>query len=1191
MIYDDLTGSSAPNDADKGHQVSRHSSQEKPQEHVPSPTRNTKTSKTDPTSHELDLGDTVKSPIGQLSRKNSRGMSGDTLGSRNSRRSGHESKVEKFVHLRNPSIKQTLALFKVKVEENGVALLEKQVRQKREDNKELMRKIKEAEAMLKSLEIRQVREKSTSKKKSKLYKRKAISAIRKIGSAPGKKGNTSLFMRNLKKQMMKREKEQKQRKDNRRQKELKKKQRKAIEEIIKEGIENEKLRRRLNDALKRFAKKLDQGKIDSALMDEELERILDLRRVAQTMGMSLFGTDFTDEQVRESYKNREFHVFHPNEGEVNQSTFVDVDRLNELDFQRNKNKSVSVGRGSKSMLGTGTLERIKGKQPKRILAELEQLKLWKTGGKKKVARNLRKSGMKTTIKKTSKKTSNMKYKTKSGKVYNGRGTKSKPKRTKSAIKRSKSPLSKSQYKMINEKKKKLKKSLLQGKRTPKNTQRRELKKRKPSQGPGKKAKSSKTQKSYTDKYEENRGKRDFSGGKNPPAALDFESFKGKTSIEKSAEKPQKMKSKSRSRPKNRAETHKKGVKLYMDKLKKKRDFADGKIELNSKLWGTRPKSKSKGPSRKRRKGGKKMTLESQIVSESQVNEIIADESLGHASGELKNSKMSLLSGQVSGKKIEKRPKRTKTKSRTKVYKSNMQKPKRSTKKLSGKKPTKARKGKSQKKGTRKKKPKKAETKKKSDQLTNSDFRLSKLERSDSIGPRTATVQIENGELMGQSPKRRREHSAKKKRRPSEGSRFRETRRSAEVVRGQEESTRRSILGENEPIYRVKEETRKLVVQMSLDGEVILKEEENGSEETEKDRETKLAELDEFMRSSAKKEGIQRKLDKEKEKNWDEELVNVEKQFEKNLKDSSEKMIDTKMIDEELRKLEEMEKSFKMENRRKMDQFGKRVSGSSEPEKQNLVKIVSFGPNGNSFLFAQNEEQENSETKHSLTETQIQQKLRNFDRRNIFCGPEMQFSYHTKSKIDDELVKIGRSGLTLSKLQKNKIMGEIMSRINKFDPGTNHANIFEKNGSGRENLENVPTAEFQPEIRRNTRGRPAPVFNDFQIEIDGDDLFPNDQNLAEEDISRPSFVGRRRQVEPILDGMGRRSEKVNRFRNNPSREKLQKLVSEDRKREVIIQKLNESGVRDPSMGKPELQKTMRTLESEFNSIPENLKEFN
>lgn len=1138
----------------------------------------------------MDFGDTVKSPIGRLSRKNSRGRSKDTLNSRGSRQSGHESRVERFVNLRNPSIKQTLALFKERVNEGDVELLENQVRRKRADNKELMRRIREAEAMLKSLEIRQEREKSSNKKRSKLYKRKAISAIRKIGSAPTKKGSTSLFIRSLKKQMLKREKEQRKRKDNRRQKELKKKQRKAIEDIIKEGIENEKLRRRLNEALKRFAKKLDRGKIDSALMDEELERILDLRRVAQAMGVVLFGEDLSDEEVRELYKKKDFRVFQPNEKTVNQSAFVEQDSLDtadEVHFQKTQNRSVNVGRGNASMnLGAETLGKPRRGRSKQILGGLANSKFWKSGGRKKA---------KKTAKKTRKKSSNIKYKTKSGKVYNGRGARQRPKRTKSAIKRSKSPLSKSQYKLINEKKKRLKKSLMQSKLVPKNAKKRETKKRKVSRGNIKKSRSHKTQKSYTDKYEQHRGKRDFSGGNSPPVALGFESFKGKASIEKSTGDYSRQKAKSRSRPKAKTETQRRGVKLYMDKLKKKRDFADEKVDGESKLWGTRAKSKSKskGVSRKKRKKRiqpKKTTLESQIVTESQVNEIIADESLGHASGDLKNSKMSLLSGQVSRKKIEKRPKKNKSRSRPKVYKSQVQKSKRMTKNSASKKQLSSKKTRSQKKGSRKRKIKKSGTKKSSEKLTNSDFRDSKLGRNDSAGSGAAMVNIRNGELVGAQSKRiTRKKSAELKRRQHEGSRSRKTQRSADVQRKAENTVRRSALGQNEPVYKVREETRKLVVQMSVDGEVILREDEQG-QVAETEMQDKLAELDEFMRSSSKKKDMQRQLAEAREvRDWDEELVNVERQFEQNLKDSSEKMIDTKMIDEELRRLEEMEKSFQMGSRGRAEQLRTNESqGSESPSTDpNFVKIVSFGPNGNSFMFTQNGETESAGL--SLTEEQIQQKLRPFDRKSIFCGPEMQFSYQAKCKIDEELVQIGRTGLTITKLQRNKIMGEIMQRVAQSEAGTS-SNVFSQSGSGREQHMHVPTAEFKPSSRGNMRGR---VLNDFEIDTfeKEDTFFPNDPSPMDVDMSRHTIMGRRRELESITDGVRRRSQRVKRFRNNPSKDRLQELVGEERMREVIIQKLNESGVRDPSMGKPELQKTMRTLESEFNSIPENLREFN
>ena len=395
-----------------------------------------------------------------MSRKESKALSKDTQGSKNSKNSlrsrQHQTKVEEYVNLKTPTMKQTLELFKEKVDQNDVNLLISQVKSKREENKSLLKKIQEAESMLKNLEIRQERAKQVQKRKSKLYRSKAIGAIRKIGSVPGKKTGSLDFIKTIKKQMKERERASEKMMQNQKSKELKKKQRKAIENIIKEGIENEKLRKRLNDALKRFTQKLDDGQINSQMMDEELERILDLRRVAQMMGVQLFGEDLEEEEIRELYRQKDYRVFKPNEHTVNQSAFFDQDSLDAIDelggYGGGGNRSMHVGRKNSSMNIGGSRVRRKTKN-KRFLQKSQNIlgneggnsKFWKSlkksksKKKTKKPKKLGKSGVKlwSKNKKNKKTSSKIKTRIKSGRVYNTKkkNSKSKSKRNRSVIKR------------------------------------------------------------------------------------------------------------------------------------------------------------------------------------------------------------------------------------------------------------------------------------------------------------------------------------------------------------------------------------------------------------------------------------------------------------------------------------------------------------------------------------------------------------------------------------------------------------------------------------------------------------------------------------------------------------------------------------------------------------------------------------
>lgn len=1270
MIYDNIARSSAPNDADKGHQVSRHSSPEKtgPPSHVETQEIPKNRINLSP-SKGRGLGSTIKSN-GKLSRKGSKALSRETLGSRNSKGSKKSkgslmhSRVEDYVNLEHPTMKQTLALFKEKINESDVSLLMGKVRTKRAENKDLLKKIKEAESMLRNLEVRQERQKTKNKRKSKLYKNKTIDTIRKLAKMPGGKNN-SFFIKNLKRQLLKDEVKQKALRQNKISKDLKKKQRRAIEDIIKEGIENEKLKKRLNDALSRFTQKLDDGEIDSHLMDAELDRILDLRKVARLMGMPMFGSDLEDDEIRELYRQKDYRVFRPDDSVVNQSVFIDQDSLEAIDelmVSAKKNHSVNVGRGNRSINKGSRVLKKKGpakKLRKNILeGDSGNSRFWNNSkikglSKKNSKKNstIKKSSLKGTIKKSrvNNKSSTIKYKTKSGRLY-GNKKPSTNKRSKSAIKKSKAPLSKSQYKLINEKKSKIKKSLListfGNKNTTKRSQVRKKKKKITPPNAKKKNMSTRSQKTYVDKYEEQKSKREFSKGKYNEMALGFESFKGKNSSIKSKKGGLKVKKKSgfavKSDSKLTGRTQ--GVKLYanrlQDKLKgRRRDFEDGSgVQNSSKLWGTskgkrsKSRKKSKTTGRSKKKGNsqiklsKKTTLESQLVNESQINEILVDNTFGGGNTSLKNSKMSLLSGQISNKYIDfkKRSKIKKStakgKSKNKVYKSNLNKQNKSgykSKFLSNKKSTKSR-------SKNSKKPKVIASKKKSkknlrgkseDKLTNSDFRKSAMDE-DSMISNEAMVTVKNGKIVnGKKSVEKRSRSGSKgsplrhaksgspKRNIQRGGEHSKNRRKENQLVDYSPKSRGGGQGQSTFTFEGKR-SKKMILEMNNTGEVIMTEGKIsmiGDEEMSQ----KLAELDEFVRTSAQKEkGKGQGLVVKNSAEWDEALGDVEKQFLKNLKDSSERMINTQKIDLELKKIEELERSFEMEKKKEIQKFQEdRVTIINQErerdfEDQRVEKVVSFGGNRNdNYLVVTRTEQKDYEGGSGglyFTEAELKKKLQPFDRRNIFCAPEMLFSYTKKEKIQNEVIKTGRSALAMDSDQRIKVINHLVTKIGRTSISLSDeqdSNIFEKSGNGvrRAPYMYVPTAEFNTgsgkKVGVSNEGRELKI-NSFNFEKDFVD--------SKSDPTRMTVFGRDRTRDFISyesDDLAN-DRNFKKYEDEPRPLHVNKGDRSLRKRmEVIIQKLHESGVRDPSMGKPELQKTMRTMESEFNSIPEDFRDSN
>ena len=122
-----------------------------------------------------------------------------------------------------------------------------------------------------------------------------------------------------------------------------------------------------------------------------------------------------------------------------------------------------------------------------------------------------------------------------------------------------------------------------------------------------------------------------------------------------------------------------------------------------------------------------------------------------------------------------------------------------------------------------------------------------------------------------------------------------------------------------------------------------------------------------------------------------------------------------------------------------------------------------------------------------------------------------------------------------------------------------------------------------------------VTNDFHIELEDDGGVSDDYGGAD---MRVTIMGlnrmqRSRDSAGIQSSNGVRDSQYERHRFRDEQRQfgfLKRKDETDGKREIIIQKLTDSGVSDPLKGKPELQKTMKTLESEYNSIPEHHQDF-
>jgi hypothetical protein len=355
----------------------------------------------------------------------------------------------------------------------------------------------------------------------------------------------------------------------------------------------------------------------------------------------------------------------------------------------------------------------------------------------------------------------------------------------------------------------------------------------------------------------------------------------------------------------------------------------------------------------------------------------------------------------------------------------------------------------------------------------------------------------------------------------------------------------------------------------------------------------LNELDQFINSQKKpledSEIVQKKLVVSSSQEIDRELLLVENQFENNFKKNHLEMIDNSL-------LEDSQNYNRFEFNSGNNSFG-----------QGFSNIVSFGVKDNnnnniinhnldSFGAKENDDDQLSDNKHLIfSEEELKKKLQSFDRNKLIC-PKL---FPTDQKISDEILsktlkKKNPNPLTISfSKNSNSLPWKIQSEDNQ--------NLFDREDSNEGGLMYTDTAEFKP----NSFQKKAKVFNDFEIELENsqeepgtnrdlsfganrnyspfkrvgsfdieqENLEDSEENLQEDFRMRNTMIGRQRRTN---HNNGRSTFKT----NNTN-------LSKNKRVEVIIEQINESGVMDPSINNPELKEPIQQFESEYNSLPDDI----
>ena len=182
------------------------------------------------------------------------------------------TRIEKFLKKEKPQLKEHWELFKEQASEKEVKLLEKAAKEKRSKNKKMVKKIMEIEKMLETLDTKNYVKKVVSKqsKKTNPDLKKMTSLIQK---------NTKMNMNNLNDKLFGVDGETMERHKNLQNEERRKLQKKAIENLIKEEMENTTLEKRLDDIFHSFEQQIGDNTSSTAPnLEKEMLKLLKMQK-------------------------------------------------------------------------------------------------------------------------------------------------------------------------------------------------------------------------------------------------------------------------------------------------------------------------------------------------------------------------------------------------------------------------------------------------------------------------------------------------------------------------------------------------------------------------------------------------------------------------------------------------------------------------------------------------------------------------------------------------------------------------------------------------------------------------------------------------------------------------------------------------------------------------------------------------
>lgn len=220
------------------------------------------------------------------------------------------SKIQHFLqHNKHPELKEYAQLKNLKANEMEVIMLEQAVKSKRTENKSLVKNIQETEQLLRNFEVMKLKfqnQKHLAKGTS--AKKQANRALEMILNMTKKNTSKNKFISNLKNTLLSKTLVAGERREDK----LRERQLKAIDQLMAEGIEYQKLDHQMQNVIERLKKKMNETEHEETLLKDQLKKLEMLKGASKKATAGKRESKVNNKKIPDAFK-RLIHVLAKNQ--------------------------------------------------------------------------------------------------------------------------------------------------------------------------------------------------------------------------------------------------------------------------------------------------------------------------------------------------------------------------------------------------------------------------------------------------------------------------------------------------------------------------------------------------------------------------------------------------------------------------------------------------------------------------------------------------------------------------------------------------------------------------------------------------------------------------------------------------------------------------------------------------------------